>query len=401
MMTYILLRNNKESGPHTLEGLRQTGLRASDLVWVEGQSVCWLLPAEIRELRDLVVAGENTPAHSAVLESVTSSGETQPAVSMMDIPVVPAAMEVKPATVNEALSSYMPPVTAVSAMSGTITTEQEPVVETKYVRPLDELKEMYAKDLERRMRNKKSIPTIPLVVRKFGLYTALIAAGLFAGILIMRSGNKDGESSQPPAQPAASISQETSPTPPPAEKIPEPEPLVQVNDVPEEKGEIPARPVQEPVKADKKSQGKKQTGVTSAQDRVINPDEKINPVSTPDPGNSRNAVMRDESKILPAGLMEKVSVTANDYIVGSFGGIKNLQLTVTNGSDHALSRVIVELQYLKPRDEFIKADQIVFRSLAPGGSQTLAIPKSARGVKVRYKIIRIDMDDSGAYSAGN
>lgn len=53
-MTYILLRNNKESTPLSLGELTRMGLKPEDLVWVEGQSVCWLGPGEIQELRSLV-----------------------------------------------------------------------------------------------------------------------------------------------------------------------------------------------------------------------------------------------------------------------------------------------------------------------------------------------------------
>ena len=51
MNSYILLRNNKESGPFDLAGLQQQALLPTDLIWVECQSVCWLHPYEIKELK--------------------------------------------------------------------------------------------------------------------------------------------------------------------------------------------------------------------------------------------------------------------------------------------------------------------------------------------------------------
>jgi hypothetical protein len=50
MKEYLLLRNNKQSGPYSAEDLRSLGLRALDLVWVEKKSSCWRYPSEIREL---------------------------------------------------------------------------------------------------------------------------------------------------------------------------------------------------------------------------------------------------------------------------------------------------------------------------------------------------------------
>lgn len=51
MSTYLLLRNNKESGPHSLEDLRTLSLKPYDLVWVEGKSAAWRYPGEINELK--------------------------------------------------------------------------------------------------------------------------------------------------------------------------------------------------------------------------------------------------------------------------------------------------------------------------------------------------------------
>jgi hypothetical protein len=48
---YILLRNNKKSGPYTLEELVATGLKPFDLIWVEGRSAGWCYPSEIESLK--------------------------------------------------------------------------------------------------------------------------------------------------------------------------------------------------------------------------------------------------------------------------------------------------------------------------------------------------------------
>ncbi|MGN6495238.1 MAG: hypothetical protein ACTHLE_24840 [Agriterribacter sp.] len=50
MKEYLLLRNNAQSGPYTLDELRVMGLRAYDLVWVENKSFSWKYPSEISEL---------------------------------------------------------------------------------------------------------------------------------------------------------------------------------------------------------------------------------------------------------------------------------------------------------------------------------------------------------------
>src|SRR5579872_676017 len=61
MSTYLLLRDNKESGPYSFEELSNKGLKAYDLVWIEGKSAAWRYPSEIEELRSFAPAVEEQP----------------------------------------------------------------------------------------------------------------------------------------------------------------------------------------------------------------------------------------------------------------------------------------------------------------------------------------------------
>jgi len=51
---YLLLRNNKQTGPHSLEELLKLGLKPLDLIWVEGKSYGWSYPSEISSLKPYV-----------------------------------------------------------------------------------------------------------------------------------------------------------------------------------------------------------------------------------------------------------------------------------------------------------------------------------------------------------
>ena len=61
MATYLLLRNNKEEGPLSLQHLIQLGLKPYDLVWVQGKSAAWRYPSEIPELKPYAAAVEEQP----------------------------------------------------------------------------------------------------------------------------------------------------------------------------------------------------------------------------------------------------------------------------------------------------------------------------------------------------
>ena len=61
MNKYLLLRDNKQSGPYTMEELVEKGLKAYDLVWLEGRSAAWRYPSEFDELKPHAPVVEEQP----------------------------------------------------------------------------------------------------------------------------------------------------------------------------------------------------------------------------------------------------------------------------------------------------------------------------------------------------
>ena len=185
-MTYILLRNNKESTPLSLGELTRMGLKPEDLVWVEGQSVCWLGPGEIQELRSLVgkpvkLSHRKWPAWQIRVcrEPLFPAGKSIPVITPVQEAVISPAKTVltgyEPVPENETLHPQ----------ELQENPEQETVVTaTKYSRPLDELKELYAKNLEQRAKKRNTRLHITPQIKRAAFYTGLIAAGVIAGVLI-------------------------------------------------------------------------------------------------------------------------------------------------------------------------------------------------------------------------
>lgn len=60
-MKYLLLRDNKQTGPYSAEELAAKGLKAYDLVWAEGKSAAWRYPSEIDELKPFAPVVEEQP----------------------------------------------------------------------------------------------------------------------------------------------------------------------------------------------------------------------------------------------------------------------------------------------------------------------------------------------------
>ncbi|MDB5196297.1 MAG: hypothetical protein JWP88_668, partial [Flaviaesturariibacter sp.] len=72
MKTYLLLRDNHETGPHTLEELKALSLGNLDLIWVEGVSQHWDFATEFTELKPFVTSSTQPPKKQVTLRQ--SSG---------------------------------------------------------------------------------------------------------------------------------------------------------------------------------------------------------------------------------------------------------------------------------------------------------------------------------------
>lgn len=144
-----------------------------------------------------------------------------------------------------------------------------------------------------------------------------------------------------------------------------------------------ARPSAEDLRPDNTTASQKGSSIQN------NPSVEVNAVT-----GERNKTTRNDGNAAASSTKENisslVSVKSNDYKRGAFGGIRDLQLTVSNNSNYILDNVIVELQYLKPSEQPLKTENISFNSVAPQGSMTIAIPPSKRGVKVAFRIVKIE-----------
>lgn len=93
--------------------------------------------------------------------------------------------------------------------------------------------------------------------------------------------------------------------------------------------------------------------------------------------------------VKPRDIRKLVQLKGSDYKVGLLGGIRGLELSVHNGSNHLIEQVVVVVEYLKPKGEIIQTEQYTLRNIKPFQSKVLPIPSSDRGVKAQYRIVDI------------
>jgi hypothetical protein len=452
MASYLLLRDNKESGPFTMDDLLSFGLKPYDLVWIQGKSAAWRYPSEVDELKPFAPAVEEQPfdrfykknneEKKEELTPVVNEYPRHTPVAKEDPPVIneeynryiPAAKkeeEIKFVPKKsvfvtlpehkqaEAKKNIQPPIQEQEKAVTTPTisiTENPAAAEIKYSQPLDEIKEMYVKTLLQRKDQKAKKGIVINLLKKVAVFGGLIVLGVLAGFIIKSKsgkGNKEvGQALQ--ASPLVSNNQVNElVTGSVQENESVIDPSVQKNQKDEQE---PSQKTGESTPTSNEPTTvriRKETMLIVPKEREEFPSRQIEPQpSEIDPVTgeraskvrSNNSVRGVEEKaVMKPGknsLHDLVSVASNDYKRVAFGGIRNLYLTVTNNSKYELDNVIVELQYLKPSEEPLRTENIKFKSIAPNASSTIRVPDTNRGIKVSYKIITIDSKQNSDSVAG-
>jgi hypothetical protein len=418
MTTYILLRDNKESTPLTLDQLKSLGIKSTDLIWVEGQSVCWMHPGQIKELKDIglppvknpetfiEVSEEEIPVPAAVIpvpeEPVIKQEEIKPDQKLNVIAEHTAVMPVKTEEKKKVFVVLPKTETKKATVFASESPKQIidnktsdfPVAETKYSRPLDEIKELYLENLEKQKRSRFGFQLTP-EIKKAAVYFLLFLTGIAAGILFTRSLNKKDTIAQTDKARIAgteNISYE--------QPVGDSSAYYAMNN-----GEAATTTVAENAqypKANKFITGSQNTALPLLE--TLQTNTEVLPVPAPaeaDLDAQKNKGGEEEApKPSIKELYSQVSVKNNQYSVGSFGGIKNLELTVNNKSRFALDEVEVQVQYFKPGNELINTETVKIHDIGAGGSKTIAVPKSKRGVKVGLKLSGIKSSDLLSNTAG-
>jgi hypothetical protein len=509
MKMYLLLRNNKQSGPYSFDDLKSMGLKAYDLVWLEGKSAAWRYPSELEELSSFAPAVEEqpfdrfykkpSPAATTANNVFNDPSGIDAGVSVRSTTEMPVAVEVEtqsprstpmaspgkriiyvtmPAgkssagreTSRETNREASPRETAVARETSFETAAREstvrempvrepafrePVTETHREIPVREpiVREMtpsYARAaiedysaqpadeqmspvdyLPRRKSRKTSLKT--RAITRFvaiGLCVlALLAAGIFIGLSLNKDtlglqhkmvANVPAESNVSPGNvsntPATNTEQPI--VHPTAQQLPAPAVTSPSASTDQENptvnnAAVPTRTVKTTPQTSGKS-SPQSTGRT-AKDRSAHgavpfttaPATKDSATATI-PAMQREAVHRSDNAetrhentgtvdkdALRAAVASQISVGANNYSIGTFGGISDLQVTVTNRSAYPLDLVVVEVQYVQANKKVFKTEHLYFHGIGTGSALMLEAPKSSRGIKVQYKVMTINSRELG------
>lgn len=387
MSTYLLLRNNKQTGPFTIDELKKMSLKAYDLVWVEGKSAAWRYPGEIPEFNSFAPQAPEQPYDrfykKAVPESALKetkvpvpepSGFRESFPNQSDVPreetygkpvIIPRESNKESVYINLPAAEKKQPVSPPAAST------QQPVV-LNWEEPIREAANLPG----RKGKPKKKWLLIASV-------TLFFAAGMVTGFYISNRRDyyaTDGNSPQTPASPLKSSS------------------LTQISRehaeaVPGSTGKKIIKPLNPSItKAEEmraaSGSKKKQKINTSAKE------DSIHTVATPVPVVNSGDSLRKSREAARIALAAKIKAHPEEYLLismgnyktGVLGGISEVPVSITNRSGVVMDLVVVAVDYIQHNKKIYKTENLSFHNLAPGATVTAEAPRSSRGVKVLYRL---------------
>jgi hypothetical protein len=457
MKPYRLLRNNKETGPYSAQELIAMGLKAYDLVWLDGKSAAWRYPCEIAELKPYAPEAEDMIANfwkPAAIHKQTST--TTPAAPLTraekprirvkadwrkiedraqitddrNVPGVAAgsatALQVEPVITPQA------PVAPVQVVKETpVVLEEKVIPQVKYTESLDSIKQRYNDTVLQRGSS-----VFPVKMGRYAWLVLVPALGL--GIWIGSGLQKEKQpvtaATAPVTEPVtAAVSlqaamadeqPEVTPEPAPADK---PLPVPAPEQAPARVKPAPAivqqaaliaqfkpepKPINKPtakiiVPATVQNNPKK-TPVTAVPAPVTAKQQKAAPVVT-QPAQ-QHTIARTEvaanNKPAPAETVAPPPATTGkkiaDYVsvkeeLQQFQDGKQMKLHVKNNTNAPVDLVVLDLQYYDSNGRFKKGETLYVNHLSANDNVALNAPSVKNAQRIDYKVSLLSIEKNGVY----
>lgn len=410
---YSLLRDNKQTGPYTLEELVGLSLKLFDLIWVEGKSGGWSYPSEIDALKSYV----NQPSASAEISSNKQN------VSKLSEPVLTnETVLVKPEIENASRHIYISfpadknfvktpalispqdfleeeetpeaklekkaqelrnKIQAFAAAKDTPKADNE--LDTKYTRSLDDIKEEYSHWLHQQKKTKNG-PSKKMAISILSTVLVL-ASAYFIVHKYLRSDNAKSEilaTSNNSVQPAALITQSQT-------ERQKTHPVVKAHN-------------QNKKEFGNKFQKKRTVATGDAIDAYIDSlrsveknKKEINPTEEQTPGDTKPVITKKTNR--PSTSQEEAAAPFAQLVqLSESVGSEGKKLTIYNNSNRHIKFVAVDVFYYKANEKLLQKKTLYFNNIAPQSSSPLYVPELKRAASIKYQLGLISTD-GGLYYA--
>lgn len=367
---YLLLRNNKQSGPFSLEELLQLSLKPFDLVWVEGKTAGWQYPSEIDSLKAYVDSPEQEKANTTV--PLLSNNQVPGKHIYVSMPqgakkqVAPVPETITELNTDERKKAFEDKAEAMfrraQDFQQSSKKEDEAEVNTLYSKSLDDLKQEYSNWIHHQKKSRKvfNSKTIGIAATIIGLIAlSVFATTYFLGrdVSPVLAEERTDSLSQVPVSlknPGKQIIDQPSPR----KKTTAPKIIRKNNGVKKPVSTIAAT-------------SRKKTRSTPA-------------INKP-----------DNNSTIP--LPQLVKIKGRYKPVGR--GVSASEITLMNNSKENLRVVAVDVVYYKADGTNAGRETIYFKNISPSQSMTLTAPANKKAEEVRYQLGLISSNESGIFYA--
>ena len=439
MNSYLLLRDNKQSGPYTVDELAAHGLKPYDLVWLEGKSAAWRYPSEISELKPFAPIVEEQPFDRFYKKPETKTIESpakdntrvQQSSSFYDQvkkseEIISSKPQVPASTGSKKIHVSLPGSKSAEPLIPKAPKEEQHFVESSTFNPSVEkttfpskpvLKEepvsylpssnakaqMETPNLEQaysKLKAKKTAinnppsndPPVSRLLFRSVAAACLLLGGALIGLVI--NYNSQQKKFQQLNQLVQEIKQQDDPgTSKTVKKDNLSNEVLLTQADPKEAAQSEQSNVEPEYKEDiqlpatkKDRRDSKSIKAPDTAHKVVTSD--VAP-AVPEDESSVKKMDKVATELAKKNLWQLVSVDNKPYKIGVFGGISNLSVQLSNKSLLQLDLVEVEVLFLSPEGKTVNKQKVIFSNVSPGEQLTIDVPKSNRGVKIEYSIKKI------------
>jgi hypothetical protein len=372
---FRLLRNNKETGPFSLEELLQHSLKPYDLVWVEGKCAGWRYPSELEILKPYLEETNSENVKTFAVEKEiqptrpVSNREAETTVVVTE--TLPEEDEITAEAIEKKANEIYLRVQAYSKQKE----QQGNFPQTKHSRSLDDLKQEYAdwlhKKKHKKLRSNKLnylVPAIVILLIGFGSFF-FFNKNSDANVIPVKESyylshavQKPGDYKKPKNTRATISSTSQSFAKAPVKKQSTVEEFL--DSVKKELAKQDARLNNAPSLTKYKKPVAKQPSVTNVQAITLQPNKTI-----------------DISSLIKL---------AGNYKQDRNKNISSLEITINNASTEFLHKVAVDIFYYKQNNRLFDKETVYFSNLQPGASFTLTTPGNRKASAASFELGKVN-----------
>jgi hypothetical protein len=394
MSSYLLLRNNKESGPFSMDEVKSMSLKSYDLIWVVGKSAAWRYPGEIPELKSFA---PSVPEQEADLFRKRANTESQGSDSTNT--KIPDSRSSQRSIANGQRSATyrsvyinLPAEKKTENQLSDLTLEESGLIASDTPKSEYDFSEIYKRQPSSTVRYSGKILWVSTIILLFG-------AGIMTGLFISDRGkffssDENHPQNNPALQevvfkdkkenaigaysnnPAVNNNETTAFNPNSVKKI---------NGIPKKQNSGSVKKVITINALNKDSMAAEEALLTAM--RVKD-------------SLKQEAARKSELlyKAIKANPEKYLNLSTGRYSTGLFGGISSFPITVTNNSPVKIEMVEVIIDYIQNNDKVFKTETLSFNDLEPGEALTIKAPKSTRGTKITSQIhvVNVHQPDPGS-----